>query len=251
MLSSLHVILDPPAEGAWNMAVDEALLIDAAEHGRATLRFYQWSEPTLSLGYFQRYAERQAHAASLVCPLVRRASGGGAIVHDAELTYALAIPLADARSAPELYLLMHDSLIASLSALGVEARRVGGCAAKEKGPMTHVAKPFLCFERRASGDVVAEGAKIAGSAQRRRGTAVLQHGSIMLRRSAAAPELPGIFEISGRFLQPEDLAKAWIAQLAGRGWSLSLPTPLEGQAGALATRICQEKYGSNAWNRRR
>jgi lipoate-protein ligase A len=98
-MSSARLIIDPPASGAWNMAVDEALLRSAAQRGTATLRFYQWSEPTLSLGYFQAADDRQQHFASLACPLVRRASGGGAIVHDRELTYSLAMPLSNTRTA--------------------------------------------------------------------------------------------------------------------------------------------------------
>ena len=74
------------------MGVDEALLMDAVENGVATLRFYQWSEPTLSLGYFQRYADREQHTASRNCAVVRRQTGGGAILHDRELTYSLALP---------------------------------------------------------------------------------------------------------------------------------------------------------------
>ena len=74
------------------MAVDEALLETAASLGVPTLRFYQWQEPTMSLGYFQEYADRLRHAASAGCPTVRRASGGGAIMHDRELTYSLAVP---------------------------------------------------------------------------------------------------------------------------------------------------------------
>jgi lipoate-protein ligase A len=248
---SLHVIVDPPAGGAWNMAVDEALLIEAAENGQAALRFYQWSEPTLSLGYFQRSADRQHHTASLTCPLVRRASGGGAIVHDAELTYSLALPLEDARSATELYCLMHDALIASLSDFGMKARRLSACGRGEVRPSVAGAESFLCFQRRGEGDVVAENTKIAGSAQRRRGRAVLQHGSVLLRRSIAAPELPGVFEMTGRTLTPGHLAKAWIFQLAGQGLALASPTPLESHVHASAHRLVQEKYGTDAWNRRR
>ena len=74
------------------MAVDETLLFDAAENGTATLRFYSWDEPTLSLGYFQRYADREQHTASRTCAVVRRQTGGGAILHDRELTYSLALP---------------------------------------------------------------------------------------------------------------------------------------------------------------
>jgi hypothetical protein len=88
----IRLIIDPPQNGAWNMAVDEALLLDAIEDGSATLRFYQWSEPTLSLGYFQRYADRNQHHASRNCAIVRRQSGGGAILHDRELTYSLVLP---------------------------------------------------------------------------------------------------------------------------------------------------------------
>ncbi len=84
--SSFLLLLDPPAPGAWNMAVDEALLEDAALERRCWLRFYRWQEPTLSLGYFQSYADRRQHPASSGCPAVRRTSGGGAILHDAEVT---------------------------------------------------------------------------------------------------------------------------------------------------------------------
>ena len=74
------------------MAVDEALVDDAAARGTCWLRFYGWAEPTLSLGYFQGHEERLAHRPSRQCPVVRRMSGGGAILHDAEITYSLAIP---------------------------------------------------------------------------------------------------------------------------------------------------------------
>ncbi|MEM6330787.1 MAG: lipoate--protein ligase family protein, partial [Planctomycetota bacterium] len=87
-----RLIVDPPQPGARNMAVDEALLDAAAAGAGATLRLYRWSSPTLSLGYFQPLAARAAHPASAGCPCVRRHSGGGAIVHDHELTYSLAVP---------------------------------------------------------------------------------------------------------------------------------------------------------------
>ena len=76
-----RLIVDPPASGAWNMAVDEALLESVADGGPATLRFYQWSEPTLSLGYFQPYADREQHEASRELTVVRRSTGGGALIH--------------------------------------------------------------------------------------------------------------------------------------------------------------------------
>ncbi len=81
-LQTARLIIDPPAAGRWNMAVDEALLLSAASRRTVTLRVYQWEVPTLSLGYFQPHAQREQHASSRHCPLVRRATGGGAIVHD-------------------------------------------------------------------------------------------------------------------------------------------------------------------------
>src|SRR5262245_32066382 len=89
---TVRLIIDPPQKGAWNMAVDQALLESAAASGGVALRFYQWSEPTLSLGYFQPIAARSEHPPSLHSPVVRRASGGGAILHDRELTYSIAAP---------------------------------------------------------------------------------------------------------------------------------------------------------------
>ena len=77
-MTPCRLIVDPPLDGAWNMGFDEALLEQAADPGIATLRFYQWQEPTLSLGYFQTYDERDTHAESRQAAVVRRQSGGGA-----------------------------------------------------------------------------------------------------------------------------------------------------------------------------
>src|SRR6185369_7453569 len=104
---------------SWNMAVDEVLLLDAAENGTAALRFYSWSEPTLSLGYFQRYSDREQHAASRACAIVRRQTGGGAILHDRELTYSLVLPEPHpfAKRSPQLYTTVHQAIIESLDDL--------------------------------------------------------------------------------------------------------------------------------------
>ncbi|HEV3137038.1 MAG TPA: hypothetical protein VGZ26_04025, partial [Pirellulales bacterium] len=72
-----RLIEDPPAGGAWQMAVDEVLLESAVADGGCALRFYGWSEPTLSLGYFQDYRERMTHFPSRSCVAVRRQTGGG------------------------------------------------------------------------------------------------------------------------------------------------------------------------------
>jgi len=205
----IRLLVDPPAAGSWNMALDEALAQSAAEHGHATVRFYGWDQPTLSLGYFQALSERRQHPASGVCPVVRRASGGGAIIHDRELTYSIVLPAEHRLAAqPELlYRAAHVSLIDVFRHYGAAACLHSDLPAEENRGFNP--KAFLCFERRADGDVVVGPAKIAGSAQRRRRGAVLQHGSVLLATSAAAPELPGLEEAAGISLSPKQLLTSW------------------------------------------
>ena len=119
----LRVIVDPVQSGTVNMATDEAILeaVNGGSQG-ATLRFYQWAEPTISLGYFQKHDEYQGQDAVIRnLPLVRRQTGGGAILHDDELTYSLIVPLVDdSRIDIEgLYRLVHDAFIFVLHQLGV------------------------------------------------------------------------------------------------------------------------------------
>jgi lipoate-protein ligase A len=132
-------------------------------------------------------------------------------LHDRELTYSLALPsdalvARDGRrlSNTELYQVAHETLIAALADLGVfGAHRYGAspsASATAKQAESKAAEPFLCFERRTEHDVVLNGAKIAGSAQRKRtsvagNSAILQHGSILLSRGPAAPSLPGIDDL--------------------------------------------------------
>jgi lipoate-protein ligase A len=236
-----------PAAGAWNMSVDEALVECAAADGIASLRFYQWTPATLSLGYFQSADERMSHAASHDCPVVRRASGGGAILHDRELTYSLAIPVRDswAASAEQLYSATHDALAAALDSLGVAARLCPASEPKRTG------EPFLCFQRRATGDLLVGNAKIAGSAQRRHRQAVLQHGSILLAASRFAPELPGLEEISGREIPVKSLLELFRGALESRlriEWTqCALPEGFEGRVASIE----REKFASHAWTFRR
>jgi lipoyl(octanoyl) transferase len=244
----------PPGDGAWNMAVDEVLMEVVAADGVAALRFYEWSEPTLSLGYFQAAADRRLHSPSLACPLVRRSSGGGAILHDRELTYSLAIPTGHpwAANAERLYIATHEALAAALKSLGVaasprgEASHAGNSEANRETP-----PPLLCFQRRAVGDLLIGETKIAGSAQRRRRGAVLQHGSILLAASHFAPELPGIEDLTSHSVEANLLAGLFQTALASRlnmkwedtaDWKV-----IAGRSGILA----REKFASAAWTFRR
>lgn len=246
-----RLIVDGPQGGAWNMAADETLLNRAACEPSWTLRFYRWSEPTLSLGYFQTCQSRSAHAASRACAVTRRPSGGGAILHDQELTYCLVAPANHplAREAHGLYRAVHGALIEALAEVDIVAHmheqaeaasadRVGG-------------EPFLCFQRRSPGDLLIGKDKIGGSAQRRRGGAVLQHGSFLLRRSIAAPELPGVEDLHRLHLAWEAWQTLALSQLARR-LSLELqPRDLSEEERREVAALAHEKYASPTWNERR
>lgn len=190
-----RLIFDEAAPGLWNMAADEWLLGRAADDRRPTLRFYRWDEPTLSLGYFQRYADREAHAASRDLTAVRRSTGGGALIHHHELTYSLTFPPGHplGRDAVALTCLVHRALVDAVEYLTAESGWLTTCEAPTDSQST---EPFLCFQRRSPGDLIARGEhKVCGSAQRRRRGALLQHGGALLARSDRAPELPGLAEM--------------------------------------------------------
>jgi lipoyl(octanoyl) transferase len=244
------------------MAVDETLLELAAAEGQCTLRFYQWAEPTLSLGYFQAYSDRQQHEASRRSAVVRRASGGGAIMHDFDVTYSLAVPERHPLAANRLrtYRVVHDALVGVLADLGIEASLFGdgtnasgtGCGSEAADPATAARQqPFLCFQRRASGDVLVKREKIAGSAQRRRAGAVLQHGSVLLAQSAAAPELVGLKELVAKTIPVEEFIQAWLERLA-RTLDVTLRRgELSEEHRRRAARLAAEKYELAAWTNAR
>lgn len=221
------------------MAVDEALLESSARDNRLTLRFYQWNEPTLSLGYFQRYEDRRQHRPSLALACVRRSTGGGAILHDRELTYSIVVPQSHplGHNAQQLYDAMHNSLIACLRDYGIRDLSL----ASEPGG----SELFLCFQRRAIGDLLLSSHKIAGSAQRRRQGAVLQHGSILLWASSAASELPGINDLAGCSLTADELAARWQLPFA------LLPAELLPEERLHATKLVQARFSNVQWTQRR
>lgn len=179
-LHHMRLIVDRPLDSPTNMARDEALL-ERVGMGSSppTLRLYQWDPPTISLGYFQRYADYESlDPPARHLSVVRRQTGGGAILHDLELTYSITLsldhPLLDG-GPNKLYERAHDVISRCLSKLGISAGRCG--VSDESGAAKG---PFFCFARRHCYDLLISGHKIAGSAQRRTRHALLQHGSIVL-----------------------------------------------------------------------
>jgi lipoate-protein ligase A len=232
------------ADGPTNMAADEVLL-ETAVGGGASLRFYGWSPPTLSLGYFQSESARRDTDLRAQMPFVRRPSGGATLVHDRELTYALALPAALAHSAGLPWLCrMHRIIAAALAESAVPAVCCAEDAATGAGDV-------LCFRRWTAGDVLVGGAKVVGSAQRRQRGALLQHGAVLLARSPFAPELPGIAELTGVVLQAADVAGAIRrAFTRATGWMLA-DGGWEANETLRRDELARGRYADARWNQRR
>jgi lipoate-protein ligase A len=238
MVPTCRVLPFGVADGPDNMAADEALL-DSAANGAKLLRLYGWTRPTLSLGYFQPAALRESDALLAAIPFVRRCTGGETLVHHHELTYALAVP-----AGAEWLCHMHGIIAAALAEVGVKVQAV--CTGEEKK-----IGDVLCFLHHTRGDLVCQGAKIVGSAQRKRRGALLQHGAILLAQSRHTPALPGVRELAGFHLgRVEELKTALLQEFArDTGWQLE---PGDWTAGERAhiTEL-EGKYTGARWNCKR
>ena len=177
-LTTWRLILSDPMPGTRNMAIDSAILA-AVEQGEAppTLRLYSWDPPCLSLGYSQAYSDVDLHQLSANgWDLVRRPTGGRAILHTDELTYAVIGPKSDPRLAGNLmdsYQHISRALFEALSQMGLPVEVHAG-----KNPEAH--HQPVCFENPSDFEITANGRKIIGSAQARKKTGLLQHGSLPL-----------------------------------------------------------------------
>jgi lipoate-protein ligase A len=167
---SWFVLNSGRGEPAVNMATDEALLIHATETGAPLLRFYGWTEPAATFGYFQKHAEIER--ATQLRPLIRRPTGGGLVPHLADWTYSLVVPPRHEwyrLRAEESYRRMHLWIQSALKRVQIESE-LAGCCRKEM--------PGQCFVGYEKHDVLSHGRKIAGAAQRRNKCGLLIQGSI-------------------------------------------------------------------------
>ena len=242
MTATLRLLGYETADGARNMAADEALLFHA-EAGVASLRFYGWSPPTLSLGYFQPAAARLGDDRLARLPWVRRATGGATLIHDSELTYALALPAGLPWQTGQPWMpRFHEILKAALASLGADVALA---------PRNDVRGDVLCFQKHTIGDLICRDFKIGGSAQRKHRRSLLQHGSILLRQSSAAPALPGIFELTGVDIAPALLRDAIIQHfVAATGWRLESAVWTDDDV-RLIENLTREKFSSASWNDKR
>jgi lipoate-protein ligase A len=159
-----------PGEPAYNMALDEALLENAATLGRPVLRLYSWTQPCATFGYSQKIA--QIEAATNLRPLIRRCTGGGLVPHDGDWTYSLTFPPGHewtSSSATQSYRHTHALLQKAFAAMGVKTELADCCQRPKSGE---------CFEGFELHDLLYHGKKIAGAAQRRNRFGLLIQGSV-------------------------------------------------------------------------
>ena len=246
--TSGQLLWSGPRRGEENMAIDQALMAHVDATRVPVLRFYSWREPTLSLGYFQSYEDRRVHAESTDVACVRRGTGGGAILHHHELTYSVAVPIesSDTKSRMWLYRTMHEAFARVLRQWGVRL-----AAHRDATGRLGAQNAFLCFQRRSDDDLVFGGYKVLGSAQRRTRHCVLQHGSLLLKASPWAPQIPGLVDLSNRSIGAECIARELINAMAA-DWGI---TWLPADDGMIAKRdvdeIIKERFGDPEWLHRR
>jgi lipoate-protein ligase A len=164
-----------PRSAATNMSIDEALLESASI---PTIRFYRWHAPALSFGYFGKFSDVTIHAVER--DLVRRWTGGGIVFHGDDLTYSVVIPASDPTfdaSSIALYEKIHYALADALNGMGRRAQMVGSTPCADRTLQRRV-PTNNCFSNPVRADVMIDGRKIAGAAQRRTRRGLLQQGSI-------------------------------------------------------------------------
>ena len=254
--ASWRLLDTPPAPGAWNMAVDEALAESVRAGGPPVLRVYRWSPPCLSLGRNQPsggYDRDEIRRRGL--DVVRRPTGGRAVLHHRELTYSVATREGELGGPRQSYAAINRALVAGLARLGVPARLQP--AGTERAPIPSLAP---CFEQPVEGEVTAGGRKLVGSAQRTDRGVMLQHGSLpieddqsavalLLRADvqAATPEPPAT--LAGLLGAPPDWDSLVDALAAGWAETLCAALRRDGLTGEEVRRAegHRARYEDPAW----
>jgi lipoate-protein ligase A len=269
-----RLLITPPAHGAWNMAADESILEHIGRgEAQPTLRLYAWEPACLSLGHAQPFADIDvAGLEARGWEMVRRPTGGRAILHTDELTYSVIGPADDPRlagSVLESYNRLSCALLRAVRSLGLDVRS-NPLSAELGGVQDGAANP-VCFEVPSAYEITAGGKKLIGSAQARRKEGVLQHGSLPLigdlgritealvfadqaARKEAAERLSArattVEAALGRIVTFDEAAKAFIRAFESElGLSFSRAGLSESEAHR-ATELVDQKYGHDSWLKR-
>ncbi len=213
MVESWFFLQSPAGDAATNMATDEVLLRTATQRGRALLRVYSWERPAVSIGYFQKFPA----TLSSRYEIVRRPTGGGLVYHGDDTTFTVVVPPGHRLhklTTAEAYCVIHEAVAAALTQ---KSEILDLKFSPPRGA-------YECFQQPVAGDVVADGCKLAGGAQRRNRDGMLHQGSIAARVTGA------------------QLCQAFGVEFA--------PYTLTGEEHAMVTWLADGKYRNDAWNRR-
>lgn len=258
--SHWRFLLDEPHDGPTNMAIDEVLASGCAQGSSSPcLRLYRWTVPTVSLGYNQPIHGDVdlASCRQRGVPLVRRPTGGRALLHDQELTYSITLPIPPgSRGVLQDYQWISNCLLIALRKLGVAASLSRGDRARGEGG-------GLCFNSSSRYELTVNGRKLIGSAQRRFNGALLQHGSLLVEidHSAWTALFPHARELEarattlqlvlGRSTSWGELVEAirvGFEEGAGIHLDLGELTPREWEVARI---LVQKRYGTTDWTFRR
>jgi lipoate-protein ligase A len=227
LFAALSVYNDiTPKSAAINMAIDESLLETAVV---PTIRFYRWRSPALSFGYFGKFSEVEIYATER--DLVRRWTGGGIVFHGDDLTYSIVIPASDpafSESSISIYEKIHRALAEALNGNNGRAELVGSTRCTDRTPQRG-GTIHDCFANPVRADVMVDGRKIAGAAQRRTRRGLLQQGSIQ------------------GFAMKTDLAQKFAQALSANCSEFEANEEIFRRAREFA----QQKYGTESWLRKR
>lgn len=255
-------LLDAPRNAATNMAVDEALFLSTRSGSSPpTVRLYQWSRPSLTIGYrqiFNQVCDVEA-CESLGIDVVRRISGGRAVLHDQELTYCVCAPL-DGKlrglSIRQSYSWVTGALRAAFRSLGIQVDP----PAKRSAASRDGSPELPCLAVPTGHEITHGGRKLVGSAQKWSRRCFLQHGSILLdlntplwlRATGLPPDTDlgavGLSDIAGRPLDLEALCEALERAFQDLLGEAPSGDGLSAEEATVAELLGREKYGSRSWN---
>ncbi|MDN9009912.1 lipoate--protein ligase family protein [Brevibacillus laterosporus] len=270
-------VVTPPMSPEMNMAIDEAILtLHSQGKVPPTVRFYTWNPATLSIGYFQKM-EKEINideVKRLGLGLVRRPTGGRAVLHDAELTYSVIVSEDHPqmpKSVTEAYKVISMGLLHGFQKLGLKAEMVSLATEEEKAKYNSPGSS-ACFDSPSWYELVVEGKKVAGSAQTRQKGVILQHGSILLdmdvdllfslltfpservkerMMNSFKQKAVTINEVSSRPVSLEEAIEAFYQGFAeGLGIEL-IPMDLTAEEQQLAKELAENRYSTDEWNFRR
>jgi lipoate-protein ligase A len=212
-------------EAAFNMALDEALLEAMARLQAPVLRFYGWTEPAATFGYFQKFSH--VERATLLRPLVRRPTGGGIVPHDVDWTYSFAVPPRHewhSLAAIESYQRIHEWIQRAFAKLKIQSE----LAPDKKSAPANPEMPGECFMGHEKFDLLWRGRKIAGAAQRRNKLGLLIQGSVQPPLVAVSRDdwekamrtvASEIFKMEWNDFSPDEPLKKCAAELARQKYS--------------------------------